>query len=116
MIDKLLANKPHDRYQTAGEAAEALQALLKPKRSATPQARAVAPPVEVSPAPSPVVVEVDTQPPRPEVIAIAAVYPGWFRPYAALAERSPGLALTALGMSTAGAIAIGFAIGWFARG
>ena len=34
VLDKLLANKPHDRYQTAGEAAEALQALVRPKRAA----------------------------------------------------------------------------------
>src|SRR5258708_13994341 len=35
VLAKLLATKPQDRYQTAGEAAEALQNLVRPRNSAS---------------------------------------------------------------------------------
>jgi serine/threonine-protein kinase len=98
-LNKLLANRPEDRYQTGAEAAEALQALTRrktPREAVSP----AAPPVKAPPAPTPPPMPViDTAPhPLPEVPR--AVYPGWFQPLADLAERSPAgivaVALTAL--------------------
>jgi serine/threonine-protein kinase len=94
VLDKLLAHKPHERYATAAEASDALQALLRPraKPSAPSQALASArerldsgeaqpPPVA---APAPTIVEV-----RPR-------YPTWFKPAAGLAEQRPNTALVGL--------------------
>ncbi len=104
VIDKLLATKPQDRYQTAGEAAEALQALLRPRKATAPAAKLAAPEPPPSPAAAP--------PPSPVVVTVRPTYPGWFRPMAALAERSPRRALAALILGVGVAIAVGAAIGW----
>ncbi|HEU5115972.1 MAG TPA: serine/threonine-protein kinase [Isosphaeraceae bacterium] len=80
VMDRLLANKPRDRYQTAEEAAEALERLLPGRANlGRPAARATEPsPAE--PAEHKVVeVEVEVEPD----------FPAWFRPLAELAENSP---------------------------
>jgi eukaryotic-like serine/threonine-protein kinase len=109
VLDKLLANKPHERYQTADEAADALNALIRPKKPASPaqQGRKPAPP-EPAPAPKPV------EPPPPPVI-VQPEYPGWFRPLANLAERRPTSALLTMIGGLGLAITVGFALGWFLR-
>lgn len=86
VLDKLLAHKPQDRFQSAAEAAEALQALTRPRVRSTPRPSPKEPgPPALHPAPEapPVMVRV-----RPE-------YPGWFQPLAALAEENPQAALLA---------------------
>lgn len=98
VLDRLLANKPADRFQSAEETAEALQAVNRPKPRAAavrvePKPTPVAPgpaPVEVKPAPA---VSVPA-PSRPE--KKPPQYPRWFRPLASLAERKPALALCVL--------------------
>ncbi|MEO6810249.1 MAG: serine/threonine-protein kinase [Isosphaeraceae bacterium] len=92
VLNKLLANRPEDRYQTGAEAAEALQALTRRKTSREPASPA-APTVKALPTPTPPSMPViDTAPhPLPEVLR--TVYPGWFQPLADLAERSPAGAL-----------------------
>jgi eukaryotic-like serine/threonine-protein kinase len=109
VLDKLLANKPHERYQTADEAADALNALIRPKKPASPaqQVRKPAPP-EPAPAPKPV------EPPPPPVI-VQPEYPGWFRPLANLAERRPTSALLTMIGGLGLAITVGFALGWLLR-
>ena len=42
VLDKLLAHKPHERYATAAEAAEALQSLIRPKNQVEPSALGLA--------------------------------------------------------------------------
>jgi eukaryotic-like serine/threonine-protein kinase len=83
VLDRLLAARPHERYQTGEEAAEAL-ASLRPRKAAKERDSArksapAAPPSPVAPPPPP---------PEPEFIEVRPEYPGWFRPLAELAERS----------------------------
>ena len=79
----MLASRPHDRYQTAEEAAEALAGLSSRKSAkGLDGARKAAPaiaPVEPVPAPPP---------PEPEYVEVRPEYPGWFRPLAELSERT----------------------------
>jgi eukaryotic-like serine/threonine-protein kinase len=89
VMDRLLASKPHDRFQTGAEAAEALHALVRRKSHARKKdagEHAPAPPAPAAPLP----------PPPPEVVTVRPEYPRWFRPLADLAERSPAGALAAL--------------------
>jgi serine/threonine-protein kinase len=98
VMDRLLASKPHERYQTAEEAADALEGVAprKSRKSAEPtKKRAHAPPVEPAPPPPP--------PPEPEYIEVRPEYPAWFQPLAELAERSSLGALATL-------IALGFCL------
>jgi eukaryotic-like serine/threonine-protein kinase len=114
VLDKLLANKPHDRYQTAGEAAEALQALVKPKKQgpsvavSAPQVRKTAPEPEAEPLPSN---QRNNQSP-PVIVTVRPTYPAWFQPLADMAERKPVVALTSMIGSLALALAVGVGLGW----
>ena len=118
VLDRLLANKPQDRYQTAGEAAEALQSLVRPKKSAHP-ANLPAPPkkptVEPGGQESPRGSDMPVPPPPPVVVTVRPTYPGWFLPLAALAEQTPALALGAIIGALAAAITLGFGLGWYLK-
>ncbi|WP_422927043.1 serine/threonine-protein kinase [Singulisphaera sp. PoT] len=100
VMDRLLATKPADRFQSAEEAADALQALLKPKskRTAAPAPEKAEPESPSTPPPPP---------PKPVVITKRPEYPGWFRPIADLAERKPRTAL----LATLGALSLAFGSG-----
>jgi len=90
VIDKLLAYKPADRFQTGAEVAEAFQSLIRPKvKRPTPQPEAASAKVTPPPAPTP------APPPPPTIVKVKPSYPGWFRPLADLAERKPRAALLA---------------------
>ncbi len=100
VMDRMMAHKPHERYATAVEAAEALQNLIRPKvRNAvtkeTPPAQPVAndqPPVAVVPAPSEPKNNAPP-PPQPLVMARPPSYPAWFQPLSRLAQDRPMVAL-----------------------
>ena len=104
VLDKLMANKPHDRYQTAGEAAEALQALIRPRKPTAPSRPPAGPP----PAPE----AAERPAPAPVAIAVPPLYPAWFRPLAGLAEREPRLALMTLLVGLAVTLGVGVGLGW----
>ena len=110
VIDKLLAHKLADRFQTAREAAETLQSLLHPRRAVAaptprPSAAETRPPA-VAPAPVPEPKPAAARPPR---------YPAWFRPLATLAEHRPTSALLAtLGVLLA-VFATGFGLAYLIR-
>ena len=82
------------------------------------------PPVAKKPPPEPVVEskppEPPPPPPPPVIVTVRPDYPGWFRPLANLAEKKPtgALMVTISGLLVSGLIglAIGVAIGWFAKG
>ncbi len=112
VLDKLMANKPQDRYQNAGEAAEALQALVKPRRSANAPAPARRPPVEIAPEPSR---SEPPPPPSPVVVKVRPEYPAWFAPMADLAERKPVPALFAFVGVLALTLLAGVGIGWLLK-
>lgn len=100
VLEKLMAHKPQDRYQSGVEAAEALHALLKPKARPSKSERAKGT-AEPPPAPPPT-------PVAPVIVTVAPTYPRWFRPLAGLAEKRPRLMLAA----SLGIITATFVIGW----
>ena len=109
VLDKLLAHKPQDRFQSATEAAEALQALLRPKNrpsAAKGRQEAGEPPWPLAPL---------LRPPETVIVKITPEYPGWFRPFAGLAERKPALALASVVLSVAAAFGLGVLATWLVR-
>jgi serine/threonine-protein kinase len=104
VFERMLAARPSERFQTATEAAEALQALVRPKAAprkipvARPATSAAAPP---SPpdgnASVPVAQPLLGSPPPSQVAAEdRPAFPRWFGPLASLAETSPSGALATL--------------------
>jgi serine/threonine-protein kinase len=122
VMDRMMAHKPHERYATAVEAAEALQNLIRPKVKsvASKEAPPAQPAVPEQPASAPASAPSEprnTAPlaPQPLLAPKAPSYPGWFQPLASLAEHRPlatllGMVFTALAVFGAG-LAAGF---WFA--
>ncbi len=107
VMDKLMAHKPSDRFQTGVEAAEALYSLLRPKVKAPKPERVK----ETLEAPPPALVAS----PPPEIVKLSPTYPRWFQPLAALAEERPRVALAAsIGLLTATFI-VGWVVGWLGR-
>jgi serine/threonine protein kinase len=99
VMDKLMASKPQDRYQTGTEAADALNALVRVRKAALPRPEPpAAPPPPVK---APIAETVAT------IIRIEPTFPGWFRPLARLAEFKPKATLAL----TAGAIFVFLGIG-----
>jgi serine/threonine protein kinase len=104
VLDKLLANKPQDRFQTGTEAAEALRAAIRPKVRSVSSATQPRPDKAVlskNPAPA-------AKPPEPVVVKVTPNYPRWFRPVARLAETRPVAALSAAIAALAVAFGGGF--------
>jgi eukaryotic-like serine/threonine-protein kinase len=108
VMDRLLASKPQDRYQSATEAAEALQALLRPKNRPAAAKGAKKPSSAVIPPPR-------LGAPETVIVKITPEYPGWFRPFAGLAERKPALALASVALSVAAAFGLGVLAAWLVR-
>jgi eukaryotic-like serine/threonine-protein kinase len=117
ILDKMLAHKPHERFASAAELADALQNLIRPRAksigSAAPTAGA--PPsgkaaaaeskaVEPRPAPAP--------PPPPVVVQVRPNYPGWFAPVARFVERRPRSALAGAILTVALTFGAGLALGF----
>ncbi len=107
VLDKLMATRPTDRYQTGSEAAEALQNLLRTKKTVSAPRRPEPPlPAEVPlPTPAPISVE-----PAPVLLTDWASHlKGWIdaRPRTMLA------ALIGVPMATS---LIGFGLGWWLKG
>jgi eukaryotic-like serine/threonine-protein kinase len=101
VLDKMLAHKPHERYATAGEAATALQNLIRPRttRSAANPASVTAP-AAAPKAPDSSVANEAKAPAAPappgSIGKIYPTYPVWFAPVARFAERRPRSALVSL--------------------
>ena len=106
VIDKLLATKPIDRYQTGLEAADALQNLIRPRKSAlVPKRVERSDPVEPTPTPAP-----------PLSAAELPVYPDWFAKLAKLVERSPRASLVVLIGGGLVWLLVGGGLGWWLKG
>lgn len=108
VLDKLMASKPQDRYQSGKEASDALSALIRSRRSTA----AAAPKPAPEPAPP------RPEPPAPVVVPVTEPIqegPGWFRPLARLARSRPGLALAAVIGGLVGAAGVGFVLGRLVR-
>jgi eukaryotic-like serine/threonine-protein kinase len=117
VLDKLMAHKPHERYATADEAADALYSLIKSKSRgnsipvAVPAPQAPQPPAEVKPAPETKGAPVAPQ--GPMVVKVRPRYPLWFEPAARLAEKRPRTALAAMILTLALTFGAGALAGWF---
>jgi eukaryotic-like serine/threonine-protein kinase len=117
LLDKMMAHKPHERFSSATELAEALQNVIRPRPRSVGSANAPPPAVggaasspagpggiplvALAPATSPAVVEV-----RPE-------YPKWFAPLARFAEKRPGGALATLILTLSLTFGAGLLLGFF---
>ena len=118
VMGKLLANRPSERFQTAREAAEALQDVLPGDgRVLSGGARRGKSRGIVEEFPSGLsqsaLVEVARE--EPELIEIRPDYPSWFRPMAELAETSPWGAFTVVMLGLLMVFAAGFAASFLVR-
>lgn len=97
VLERMMATKPHERYATASDAAEALESLIRPRGhgSSRKTAKTTEAPVPAAP------------PPAPKIVTLRPKYPSWFRPLASLAETAPGLAL----VTVVGLLVLFFCIG-----
>ena len=106
VLDKLLATRPTDRYQTGIEAADALQNLIRSKKSVpVPKRIEREEPPEPPPAPT-------TNQPLPAT----TTQPRWFAPIAELIAQRPSTSLAAI---IAGLIIwffTGCGFGWWLKG
>jgi serine/threonine-protein kinase len=105
VIDRLISQKPADRFQSAAEVADALQALLRPKSKTIPTSAPAPKPAEAS-TNAPAVVA------APTVKLVRPEYPDWFSPLAQLAEQQPAGAFALTAGIVLAVFACGFVLGW----
>ena len=100
LIDKMMAHKPHERFSSAAELADALQNLIRPRARSIGPATAPAPAVgggNSTPGEGSPTVQVEAgSAAQPAVTTALPEYPRWFAPMARFAEARPGGALAAL--------------------
>ena len=106
IIDQLLANKPHERFEDAGKAAEALQALVRPK-SKPNSSTSIPTKSGTGTDAQPATVTIKEQ----VIVQIEPEYPGWFRPLASLAETKPLALLVGLLITVILIFSLGVAVG-----
>jgi serine/threonine-protein kinase len=106
LLDKMMAHKPHERFSSATELAEALQNVVRPRPRSGGPSTARPPAVEVGSTTQPGPGESSGATPSvtaapPAAVPVLPQYPGWFAPMARFVEKSPGwaLATTLLGLS-----------------
>jgi serine/threonine-protein kinase len=119
IMDRLLEREPGDRFQTAEEAGEALQALLRPKSRSSSAGDGVHKRAATSLPSRSHEPSVATSSPRAEPgagqVRAEPTYPRWFQPLAALAARKPRMALVAFVAALAAAMGGGFGLAWLFR-
>jgi serine/threonine-protein kinase len=118
VMERLLANKPKDRFQSAEEAADALEAVAGRRHPSTAsgtssataaksQAGVAAKPA--APAPQPIIKIVE----KLVQVPVHPVYPHWFAPFAALAEHHAANALVMLIFGVLVVFGLGALVGFF---
>ena len=117
VLDKMLAHKPHERFGSASEVADALQGLIRPRSKSTSPASSSAPtqPSARSPAETKVAPIPPAPTPPPTIIEVRPTYPAWFAPTARFAERRPRSALAAVLLTLASTFGAGVALGYFLK-
>ena len=115
LMDKMMAHKPHERFSSATELADALQNLLRPRPRSIGAAAAPAPAPAVNGGASSTSalgeVASATRPP-PTVIKVRPDYPKWFAPLAKFAEARPGAALAAFILTLSLTFGMGLVLGF----
>lgn len=109
VLDKLMATRPVDRYQTGSEAAEALQNLLRTKKS-VPASRKVEPPPPDEPPPAP------APAPVVEPVPTRSALPNWFPQLSTWVEQRPKTSLITLIAVLAAWFMLGVGFGWWLKG
>ncbi len=103
LLDRLMATRPQDRFQTGDEAAEAFEALSrKPRRAPAPTPDRPSAPL------APESVEEDED----ESLAYETGWPWWFATAAEWAEHSPGVLLALLIGGILATFGLGVLVGW----
>jgi serine/threonine-protein kinase len=100
LLDKMMAHKPHERFSSATELAEALQNVIRPRPRSVGSANAFAPAVgggaSSGAGPGGVPLAALASATSPAVVEVRPEYPKWFAPLARFAEKRPGGALATL--------------------
>jgi serine/threonine-protein kinase len=120
VLDKMMAHKPHERFASAVEVADALQNLIRPRaksignEASTPagaggKVASRAGSVDASNAAP--VNAAETSPAPPTFVKVQPSYPRWFAPLAGLAESRPGGALAILILTVSLAFGSGLLLG-----
>jgi serine/threonine-protein kinase len=121
VMERLMANKLQDRFQNAGEAADALLAVATRRKPAPSSGRKITREPGVVTVPPPAAVDIASSaasvPPQspPQVVTVRPSYPAWFRPVANLVEGAPVVALITLVLTLAAVFALGFVTSMFLR-
>jgi serine/threonine-protein kinase len=98
VLDKMLAHKPHERFSSAAELADALQNVIRPRSSRSAGAAASAAADKAAPPSKAAAADgrapdalgaPPAAPPPPELVKVRPSFPGWFAPLARLAEQRP---------------------------
>jgi serine/threonine-protein kinase len=120
ILDKMMAHKPHERFATATEVAEALQGLIRPKAKSIgaagpsaatqPSDKAAAADARANEVKAP-----PAAPPPPVIVEVRPNYPGWFAPLAQFVERRPRSALAGAILTMALTFGAGLALGFVLR-
>ncbi|HZW31741.1 MAG TPA: serine/threonine-protein kinase [Isosphaeraceae bacterium] len=115
VLDKMLAHKPHERFASAAELAQALENLIRPRPqslgAANPSPAAAAPPAKPAAADSKTSGEAKGTPAAPQVVTVRPTYPAWFAPLAGFAEQSPRSALASVVLTLALTFVAGILLG-----
>ena len=117
ILDKMLAHKPHERFASATELAEALQGLIRPRAksigsagsSAGTQPSNKAAPGEAKAEDAKVPLAIPTP---PVIVEVRPNYPRWFAPVAHFVERRPRSALAGAILIMALTFGVGLALGF----
>jgi serine/threonine-protein kinase len=133
VLEKLMALKPQDRYSSALEASDALQAVVRPKSRSQAAARPASPALDgvtapreqvatnntaagaSSTAPAPGSFPIPTIVSQPLAGTGALNLPAWFAPLARAAERRPTMLLAGLIATLALMFGAGFGLGYLLK-
>jgi serine/threonine-protein kinase len=118
LIDRMMAHKPHERFSSATELADALQNLIRPRARSIGQATTPAPAGAgaASPREDLQAAQAQASPAAPPaVITVRPEYPRWFAPLARFAEARPAGALSALILTLSLTFGVGLLIGFLLR-
>jgi serine/threonine-protein kinase len=115
VLDKMMAHKPHERFASAAELADALQNLIRPRSRPLAHAAQAAPAAGARPGPGEAPqAEPAPPPPPPTIVKVQPEYPPWFAPLAQFAEARPGRALalviTAASLTFGAGLLLGLAL------
>ena len=117
VLDKMMAHKPHERFSSAAEVAEALQGLIRPKAKSIGAApapwRRGADLRQDGSADAKAAVEAGTPAPvpPPTIVEVQPRYPAWFAPLARFVEQRPRSALAGAILTVALTFVAGLVLG-----